>query len=74
VDKSKINPRPKGIFLKSSLIGAIITIPSLTAFFLSWLILGDKINALIIGIVVHFIGMGFSLKIAKRLFKVPKPE
>ena len=72
MDKNKINPRPKGIFLKSSVIGAIITIPSLTAFFLSWIILGDKINALIIGIVVHFIGMGFSLKIAKRLFKIQK--
>lgn len=71
MDNSKLNPRPtKGIFLKSSLIGAIITIPSLTAFFISWLITGDKIISLIIGVVVHFIGMGFSLKISKRLFKI----
>ena len=71
MDKGKLNPRPtKGIFLKSSLIGAIITIPSLAAFFISWLMTGDKITSLIIGIVVHFIGMGFSLKIAKKLFKV----
>lgn len=68
-----MNARPtKGIFLKSSIIGVIITVPSLAAFFLSWIILGDKINALIIGAVVHFIGMGFALKISKKLFKINK--
>ncbi len=67
----KTNPSlRKGIFLKGSIIGAIITIPSLVAFFLSWYVLGDKITALIVGIVVHFIGMGFSLKISKKLFKI----
>jgi len=71
VDKNKFNPAPtKEIFLKGSIIGAIITIPSLAAFFLSWYATGDKIISLIIGIVVHFIGMGFSLKISKRLFKI----
>ena len=71
MDKPKTSlPPTKGIFLKGSIIGAIITIPSLIAFFLSWYVLGDKITALIIGIVVHFIGMGFSLKISKRLFKI----
>jgi hypothetical protein len=69
VDKSK--PRPtKGIFLKGSIIGAIITIPSLIVFFASWLVTGDKIMSLIVGIVVHFIGMGFSLKLSKKLFKI----
>jgi len=71
VDKNKIRPGPtKGIFLKGSIIGVIITVPSLIAFFLSWYALGDKIIALVVGIVVHFIGMGFSLKISKRLFKI----
>jgi ABC-type uncharacterized transport system permease subunit len=74
VDKDRLNPRPKGIFLKSSIFGAIITIPSLTAFFISWYILGDKINAAIVGVVVHFVALGFSLKIAKKLFKVNKPS
>lgn len=69
MDGSKPNPT-KGIFLKGSIIGAIITIPSLIAFFASWIITGDKITSLIIGIVVHFIGMGFSLKISKKLFKI----
>jgi hypothetical protein len=69
VDKPKASPT-KGIFFKGSIIGAIITIPSLVAFFASWLITGDKITSLIIGIIVHFIGMGFSLKISKKLFKI----
>lgn len=71
MDKNKINRGPaRGMFLKGSIIGAIITVPSLIAFFLSWYALGDKIIALVIGIVVHFIGMGFSLKISKKLFKI----
>jgi hypothetical protein len=69
VDKNKTNPT-KGIFLKGSIIGAIITIPSLAAFFLSWYLSGDKIIALVAGVVVHFVGMGFSLKISKKLFKI----
>lgn len=69
VDKSKASPT-KSIFLKGSIIGAIITIPSLVAFFASWFITGDKMISLIIGIVVHFVGMGFSLKISKKLFKI----
>ena len=74
VDKNKIHARPtKEIFLKGSIIGAIITIPSLVAFFLTWHFFGDKIMALIAGAVVHFIGMGFSLKISKRLFKIKQP-
>lgn len=71
MDKKGPAARPtKEIFLKGSLIGLIITVPSLTAFFVSWLILGDKYVALVIGVVVHFVGMGFSLKLAKKLFKV----
>ena len=68
----KGNPaRPtKEIFLKGSLIGLIITIPSLVAFFIAWKIFDDKFTALIIGIIVHFIGMGFTLKISKKLFKM----
>ena len=60
----------KEIFLKGSLIGLIITVPSLVAFFISWMVLKDKYTALVIGVVVHFVGMGFSLKLSKKLFKV----
>ena len=63
-----------GIFFKGSIIGAMITIPSLLAFFIAWTITGDKIASLILGIVIHFIGMGFSLKISKKLFKVKSSE
>ena len=70
MDKNKLPNQTKGIFLKGSIMGAIITIPSLAAFFLSWYVFGDKITALIVGIIVHFIGMGFSIKISKRLFKI----
>jgi len=68
VDKTK-SPM-NGLFLKGSIIGAIITIPSLAAFFISWLITGDKYTSLIIGVVVHFIGMGFTLKLSKKLFRL----
>jgi hypothetical protein len=34
------------------------------------MITGDKMVSLIVGIVIHFIGMGFSLKISKKLFKI----
>ncbi len=69
MDKNKTRPTSE-MFLKGSIIGAIITIPSLIAFFVAWSITGEKITSLIIGIVVHFIGMGFSLKISKKLFKI----
>lgn len=71
MDKNKTTPGPtKNIFLKGSIIGAIITLPSLAAFFLIWYVAGDKMLALIVGAVVHFIGMGFSLKLSKKLFKI----
>lgn len=74
MDKKGPLARPtKEVFLKGSLMGLIITIPSLTAFFIAWYVIGDKYVALVVGIVVHFIGMGFSLKIAKKLFKVKQP-
>lgn len=68
VDKAK-SPM-KGIFLRGSIIGAIITVPSLVAFFVAWFVTGDKYTSLIVGVVVHFIGMGFTLKLSKKLFKI----
>ena len=58
----------KDIFLKGSIIALIVTIPSLTAFGISWQLLDDLIQAAIIGGVVHFISMIFSFKISKKLF------
>jgi ABC-type uncharacterized transport system permease subunit len=74
LDKKGPLARPtRDVFLKGSLMGLIITIPSLSAFFIAWYVIGDKYVALVVGIVVHFVGMGFSLKIAKKLFKVKQP-
>jgi len=54
-------------------MASIITVPSLTAFLVSWTVLEDLIQAAIVGAVVHFVAMGFSLKISKKLL-VKKPD
>ena len=59
----------KEIILKGSIIAILVTIPSIMVFFTSWAILNDILQAAIIGAVVHFIAMGFSLKISKKLIK-----
>jgi hypothetical protein len=56
------------IFLKGTIIAIFITIPSLSAFFISWHILTDIILAAIIATVIHFIAMIFSFKISKKNF------
>jgi preprotein translocase subunit SecF len=66
--KIPVNISSTNIFLRGTLIAVIITIPSLTAFFIGWYIIDDLIIAAIIGVVVHFISMIFILKISKRLF------
>ncbi len=55
------------IALKGAIIAAIITVPSILFFLLSWIILDNLIYAAIIGAIVHFIAMGFSLKIARKI-------
>ncbi len=57
----------KDIILKGSVIAVIVTIPSIVSFLISWMILDDLIQAAIIGAIIHFIAMGFSLKISKKL-------
>ncbi len=57
----------KDIVLKGSIIAVIVTVPSITSFLISWIILDDLIQAAIIGAVIHFVAMGFSLKISKKL-------
>ena len=56
----------RAIILKGSIIAVIVTIPSIVSFMVIWMILDDLIQAAIIGAVVHFIAMGFSLKISKK--------
>ncbi|EGP94294.1 hypothetical protein [Nitrosarchaeum koreense] len=57
----------KEIILKGSIIAVIVTVPSITTFAISWFILDNLMQAAIIGGVIHFIAMGFSLKISKKL-------
>jgi len=55
------------IVLKGTIIAGIVTIPSITSFMIAWIVLDNLIQAVIIGAVIHFIAMGFSLKISKKL-------
>ncbi len=57
----------RDIVLKGSIIAVIITVPSIVSFVVTWMILDDLIQAAIIGAVIHFIAMGFSFKISKKL-------
>jgi len=57
----------KDIILKGSIMAVVVTVPSIVSFVVTWVILGDLIPAVIIGAVIHFIAMGFSFKISKKL-------
>jgi hypothetical protein len=57
----------RDIILKGSIIAVIVTVPSIVSFLISWVILDNLIQAAIIGAIVHFVAMGFSFKISKRL-------
>ena len=54
------------IVLRGTIIAIIITIPSIVAFVLTWIILDDLIYALILGAMVYFFAMIISLKISKK--------
>ena len=55
------------IVLKGTIMAAIVAVPSIISFLISWTILENLIIAAIIGGVIHFIAMGFSLKISKKI-------
>ena len=65
------NKQPKlsirEIALRGTIIATIITVPSIITFLLIWIVLDSLIYAAILGAVVHFIAMGFSLKISKKI-------
>ena len=65
---SKKNTRSE-LFAKGSIMAVIISIPSLVGFFIAWKILDNLIEAAVVGLVVHFIAMGFALKIAKIILR-----
>ncbi|MCV0392786.1 MAG: hypothetical protein K5790_05760 [Nitrosopumilus sp.] len=57
----------KEIILKGSIIAIIVSVPSLVVFFLIWIVFDNLMMGAILGAVVHFIAMGFSLKISKKI-------
>jgi hypothetical protein len=61
------------IILRGSIIAVIVAVPSIASFLIAWLVLDDLVIAIIIGAVVHFIAIGFSLKISKKLLVKRKP-
>ena len=55
------------IILKGTIMATIVTVPSIIAFLISWIVLDNLITAAIVGGIIHFIAMGFSLKISKKI-------
>lgn len=70
-DTGKLSMRQ--IVIRSSVLAGMVAVPSLLAFVISWALLDDLLVAAIIGAVVHFIAMGFSLKISKKFLVRKSP-
>ena len=66
-DPSKSKLKISEIMLKGTIMATILTVPSIIAFLITWTVLDNLINAAIVGGIVHFIAMGFSLKISKKI-------
>ena len=66
-DPTKPKLKISEIILKGTIMATIVTVPSIIAFLISWIILDNFIIALILGGIIHFIAMGFSLKISKMI-------
>ena len=66
-DKKSIKLTKQEIILKGTIISIIITIPSLVTFAIVWIFFNDVILGVILGALIHFIAMIFSLKISKKL-------
>ena len=54
------------IVLKGTIITIIVTIPSLIAFVITWILFDDLIYGVILGGMVYFISMIVALKISKK--------
>jgi hypothetical protein len=55
------------IILKGTIMATIVTVPSIIVFLIIWIILDNLITAIIVGGITHFIAMGFSIKISKKI-------
>ncbi|HJM79492.1 MAG TPA: hypothetical protein QF656_03030 [Nitrosopumilus sp.] len=66
-DPSKSKLTLSEILFKGTIMATIVTVPSIVAFLIVWIILENLLTAIIIGGIVHFIAMGFSLKISRKI-------
>ena len=66
-DPTKSRIKISEIILKGTIMATIVTIPSIIAFLIIWIILDNLITAVIVGGIIHFIAMGFSIKISKKI-------
>jgi hypothetical protein len=66
-DKKSVKLTKQEIILKGTIISMIITIPSLVTFAIVWIFFNDVVLGVILGALIHFIAMIFSLKISKKL-------
>ena len=66
-DKKSIKLTKREILLRGTITSIITTIPSLVTFFIIWILFDDLIYAVILGAMIHFIAIIFSLKISKKL-------
>ena len=66
-DPPKSKLKISEIVLKGTIMATIVTVPSIIAFLIIWIILDNLITAVIVGGIIHFIAMGFSIKISKKI-------
>ena len=66
-DKKSIKLTKQEIIRKGTIISMITVIPSLMTFTIVWIFFNDVILGVILGALIHFIAMIFSLKISKKL-------
>jgi len=66
-DPTKSKLKIREIILKGTLMATIVTFPSIITFLIIWIILDNLITAIIVGGIIHFIAMGFSIKISKKI-------
>lgn len=64
----------RDLLVKGSMLGAIITVPTLVVFLSLWAVTGELLMPAIAGAAVHFVAMAFSMKIAKRILIKREPE
>lgn len=63
----------RDLLVKGSMLGAIITVPTLAVFLSLWAVTGELLMPAIAGATVHFVAMAFSIKIAKKILIKREP-